>query len=89
MANVDEDEILEILERKNERFERMFNNIDKESKGYVTPNEVKKFWKRKDFDMDMFTEIEDTFSLDEDKEIGLDGKLNFIFNLKPPLDSWY
>ena len=80
MASIDNDEILEIIQEKEEKFEKMFDRIDKDQNGFLKPNQLRKFWKRKDFDMDLFKKVKHAFNFNKHKEISLDGKLlNFFF----------
>jgi len=67
-----QDKIDKILEKRNDRFEKVFEKLDKEKLGYLTPKQVKNFWKRRDFDMNLFARIEKRFGLDnEEKHIDL------------------
>ncbi len=61
-----------ILKNRGEKFEKAFERLDKESLGYLTPKQVKKFWEKKEADMDLYKRVEERFGLDkEDKKIDL------------------
>lgn len=71
------DEILEVLDKRGGAFEKTFSRLDKkEGKGYLTPKQLKEFWKKRKYDMEIYRSLNESFELDDkDKNLSLDGSL--------------
>lgn len=71
------DEILEILDKREGAFEKTFKRLDKkEGNGYLTPKQLKDFWTKREYSMEIYGSLTESFELDDkDKKISLDGNL--------------
>lgn len=63
-----------------EEYTRMFNSIDKDGNGYITPEELKQDWKEKGINLSdkSIDALIKNFDMDDDKNITIDEYLNAL-----------
>ena len=91
-----EEEFIEYVRRSEkldallEEYNRMFNNIDKDGNGFITPEELKQDWKEKGVSLSdaSINALIKSFDMDADKNITCDGNLFLFIKILNQISNW-